>query len=108
VNIKATNSFSKNLKRLIKKDHQLIQEYATLIHNLKANPTTGKHIGNGRYKIRIKNSSNNKGKSGGYRVITYTKIKDTVLLVYIYTKSDTESVSDTKIDNIIKSYNTNL
>ena len=105
MNIKATNSFSKNLKKLIKKDLQLIQEYATLIRNLKANPTSGNHIGNGRYKIRVKNSSNNKGKSGGYRVITYTKIKDTILLVYIYAKSDTESLSDTKIENIIKSYN---
>ena len=85
-----------------------MQEYATLIQNLNANPTTGKHIGNGRYKIRIKNSSNNKGKSGGYRVITYAKIKDTVLLVYIYAKSDMESVSDTKIDNIITSYNSHL
>ena len=66
------------------------------------------HIGNGRYKIRIKNNSNNKGKSGGYRVITYAKIKDTVLLVYIYAKSDTQSISDTKIDNIIKNYNSHL
>jgi len=43
-----------------------------------------------------------KGKSGGYRVITK---ENSILLVYIYSKSDTENVSDSKIDNIIKNYN---
>jgi hypothetical protein len=52
----------------------------------------------------LQNKSNNKGKSGGYRVITYTKIENTLVLVYIYSKNEMESVADKKIDEIIKSY----
>jgi mRNA-degrading endonuclease RelE of RelBE toxin-antitoxin system len=104
VNIEVTKEFTRNLKKLVKKDRELIQEFEDLISTLKDKPNSGKHLGNGRYKIRVKNNSNNKGKSGGYRIITYTKIEDTILLVYIYSKSDTESIADNKIDNIIKNY----
>jgi len=55
-------------------------------------------------KIRLRNSANNKGKSAGYRVVTYTKIKDSLILVYIYSKSNEESVSTQKIDDIISNY----
>ena len=71
---------------------------------LRANPQSGTHLGNGRYKIRLKNRSNNKGKSAGYRIITYTKIENTILLVYIYSKSKTENVMEKKIDEIIMGY----
>jgi len=52
----------------------------------------------------VKNKSNNKGKSEGYRVITYTKIKDTILLVHIYSKSTIENILDKQIDDIIRTY----
>lgn len=61
-------------------------------------------LGNDKYKIRIQNKSNNKGKSAGYRVITYTKLDDVILLVYIYSKSDLENISSDKIDKIITNY----
>jgi hypothetical protein len=86
------------LTRLLK------NEYKSLISQLQTNPNLGTSIGDGRYKIRLKNHSNNKGKSGGYRVITYTKIEETIVLVYIYSKSDMENISTEKIDTIIKSY----
>ncbi|MDX9757304.1 MAG: type II toxin-antitoxin system RelE/ParE family toxin [Sulfurimonas sp.] len=82
----------------------LKNEYKSLISQLQTNPNLGTSIGDGRYKIRLKNHSNNKGKSGGYRVITYTKIEETIVLVYIYSKSDMENISTEKIDTIIKSY----
>lgn len=106
--IEVLNAFKKEFKNLLKKDKFLIDEYESLINQLqKTNPYLGISIGDSRYKIRLKNSSNNKGKSGGYRVITYTKIEDTIVLVYIYSKNDIENVSTEKIDTIIKSYKNN-
>ena len=67
-------------------------------HNL------GINLGGNTFKIRLQNKSNNKGKSGDYRIITYTKLEDTILLVYIYSKSDLENISDNKINEIIKGY----
>jgi len=104
VQIKTTDIFKKSFKKLYKKDKHLLSEYETLLQDLHSNPTLGTHISDGRYKIRLKNNSNNKGKSAGYRVITYTKIEDTILLVYIYSKSDTQSVIDKRVDEIIKNY----
>ncbi len=104
MNIKVTDIFKKSFKKLYKKDRYLLDEYETLLKKLQINPTLGTHISDGRYKIRVQNRSNNKGKSAGYRVITYTKIENTLLLVYIYSKSDMENIVDKKVDEIIRNY----
>ncbi len=104
MNIKTTEIFKKSFKKLLKKDRNLIYEYEELLQNLTKNKILGTKIADGRYKIRLQNKSNNKGKSAGYRIITYTKVKDMLLLVYIYSKSNTENISENKIDNIIKTY----
>lgn len=102
--IKTTSVFTKNFKKLFKKDRNLLVQYEELLKNLELNQNLGTHIGNGTYKIRVQNKSNNKGKSGGYRVITYTKIEDTILLVHIYSKSDTENVEENMINEIINNF----
>ena len=105
--VKSTNKFKTSLLKLAKKDKELFDEVEKLIESLYKEDEVGTHIGNGRYKIRLKNSSNNKGKSAGYRIITYTKLEDTILLVYIYSKSKEESVATHKIDEIIANYKIN-
>ena len=108
MNINTTDIFKKSFKKLVKKDIKLIDEYEQLLNDLENNQNFGIHLGHGRYKVRIKNNSNNKGKSAGYRVVTYTKLANTILLVYIYSKSDEESVSTNKIDEIISSYKVDI
>jgi len=104
VEIKTTDVFDKSLSKLYKKDKLLLDTIEDLVKELKINPNIGINLGNHRYKIRLKNSTNNKGKSGGYRVITYTKIEDTILFVYIYSKSKIENIIEQKIDKIISNY----
>jgi len=104
VDIKSTDTFEKSLAKLYKKDKHLLDTIELLIAELQEKPSLGTSLGGGRYKIRIPNKSNNKGKSGGYRVITYTKIEETILLVHIYSKSKIENILESKIDEIISTY----
>ena len=61
--------------------------------------------GNNVFKIRISIASKGKGKSGGARVMSFVKVtEDTVLLFSIYNKGDTNSISDSEIDNLLKKY----
>ncbi len=103
--IKTTETFEKSFTKLYKKDKQLLTELEKLTDTLQINSDFGESLGGGRFKIRLRNKSSNKGKSGGYRVISYRKIEDVILLVHIYSKSDIENISEDKLDEIIKSYN---
>ncbi len=102
--IKTTQEFQKSFIKLIKKDKFLISEIRALQSELLENNNLGINLGNGTFKIRLQNKSNNKGKSAGYRIITYTKLDDVILFVYIYSKSDLENISESKIDEIIAGY----
>ena len=108
MNIDTTDIFKKSFRKLLKKDKKLLDEYEQLLIDLEKNHNLGIELGNGKYKIRLKNNANNKGKSAGYRVVTYTKIKDTIVLVYIYSKSNEESVSSHKIDEFIVNYQSSI
>ena len=71
-----------------------------------ANPKLGTDLGFKMRKVRLAVKSKGKGKSGGARIITFdlfvTIDEHTVLLVYLYDKSDIESVDVNDLKNIIK------
>jgi len=95
--------FRKEAKKLIKKYPSLKQELAELGKLLSDNPTEGTSLGNNCYKIRLAVKSKGKGKSGGARIIThFYVIESTVFLLYIYDKSDQESISDSEIKELLK------
>ena len=77
-----------------------------LQRELLAKPDLGTDLGNGLRKIRMAIQSKGKGKSGGARVITYTiitKIEETEInLLYIYDKSERDSISATEIKELLK------
>ena len=59
-------------------------------------------LGGNVYKIRLPIASKNKGKSGGARVITYFyQTAETVYLLSIYDKSDTENITDKELKYLI-------
>ena len=73
---------------------------------MQENYRQGQDLGNNLYKIRLKNSSNNKGKSSGYRIITYYFNDDnTLYFVEIYSKSKQENILKSEIIKRLKSYN---
>jgi hypothetical protein len=56
----------------------------------------------------VNNSNAQRGKSGGYRIIYYTKTSVAILLTTIYSKSDRENISNEEIEDIIKQYELEL
>ena len=98
--------FEKEVKRLNKKYPSLKQDLSRLQRELLAKPDFGTDLGNGLRKIRMAIQSKGKGKSGGARVITYTiitKIEETEInLLYIYDKSERDSISAAEIKELLK------
>ena len=95
--------FGKNFKKLKKRYKSITKDILEVKKILKKNPKSGIELGQGFYKTRIKNSDKNKGKSAGYRVISYFIDSDEVVyLVTIYDKSDSENIPIDQLEKIIK------
>ena len=98
-----TPEFIKNLKTLKKKYKNIKNDVLELVNQLEQNPTMGTELGKNTFKIRVKNSDNNKGKSAGYRVITYLINEEYELyLVTIYSKSEKENILDLELKKLIE------
>ncbi len=99
---------------MLKKYRSLSRDLLALEHELLSNPKLGTPLGYNAYKIRLKISSKGKGKSGGARVVSLVEeatvvgqinIEDeviTVNLIAIYDKSDTATISDKELKELIK------
>ena len=102
--VKILNTAKKDIKKLSKKYPKIKIDLLNLIDSLENNPFLGISLGDSFYKIRIKNSSVNKGKSGGFRVIYYVVLDDEeVLLLKLFSKSDIETLSNNEIVALLKS-----
>jgi mRNA-degrading endonuclease RelE of RelBE toxin-antitoxin system len=97
-----TPQFKKSVKALYKKYKLIKRDLITLEKELRLNPKAGIELGNNCYKIRLPNFSIPTGKSGGFRVIYYLYFKQSIYLLEIYSKSDLENISDSKILEILK------
>jgi mRNA-degrading endonuclease RelE of RelBE toxin-antitoxin system len=98
VDIYTHPEFEPEFKRLCKKYHSLIDDYAQLLDDLEKSPFQGTSLGMGTRKVRMGVDSKGGGKSGGMRVITYSVIHrapDVVelTLLYIYDKSEKDSIN---------------
>ena len=106
VNIIPSDEFRRQVKRLQKKHKTLVDDLVELQRLLLANPFIGTDFGGGKRKIRLKVASKNKGKSDGFRVITFNVVQTdegvSVYLITLYDKSEYNSVSDRYVDQIIK------
>jgi hypothetical protein len=79
------------------------------LHLLTENPRTGTPPGKNFFKIRLQIKSKKQGKSGGARVISFLEItftKDSsgssvVYLATIYDKSETSTVSDKELRQLL-------
>ena len=96
-------TFQKQAKRLAKRYKSFPNDLQKLVNELKENAALGTSLGRNIYKIRLAISSKNKGKSGGARVISYVyQTAETVYLLSIYDKSETENISDNELKYLIE------
>ena len=103
-NIYTLPIFDKKFKYYKKKNPLLKKDYAELLDLLENNPLpkTAIPLKDKVYKIRMANSSSNKGKSAGYRVYYFYKSeKDTIILFYMHSKSDEANIKNIKLDKLI-------
>ena len=99
-----SDDFRKSAKKLAKCYKSLKNDLKAFTNSLKDNPRQGTELFIDVYKVRVKNSDNNKGKSAGYRIITYLITQDKILLVNVYSKSDISNLSEEDINMTIKQY----
>ena len=107
IEIALTPRFQRDLRELAKRYRSIRSDVQPLIDQLQAGEISGDRIAGIKYqvfKVRIKNSNIQKGKSGGYRVIYYLKNAQGIILTTIYSKSDLTDVSNEIIEQAIAQY----
>ena len=103
ISIQETDTFAKAVKKLQKRFKNIEKDYDKFIDSIETTDNLGIDLGNGIYKVRIANSDKQTGKSSGYRLVSYLKLIDSTLyLMYIYDKSDLDTISEKQIDTLIK------
>jgi len=103
--IVATDEFQKDVKKLYKKYRSIKSDILELIDRLETDYDIGINLGDNLYKIRIKNSDIG-GKSGGYRVIYFTKLSNNkIYLITMYSKTQKDSIDLSKLKFISQKIN---
>jgi len=104
-NIYTLPIFDKKIKHYAKKNPFLLKkDYEALLDLLEVTPINeySTPLKEETYKIRLKNSSSNRGKSSGYRLYYFYRIsKDCIILFYMHSKSDQSNISDEQLDTLI-------
>lgn len=107
IQIEASPTFNRNLRNLAKKYRSIRKDIQPIIEQLEQGEVLGDQIPNIGYsvfKLRIRNSDTQKGKSGGYRLIYYVKTSDGIILLTIYAKSEQVDIAPNDIQSIITEY----
>ena len=101
-----TAYFENKYKRLSRKFLSLGNELKELENELLENPEQGESLGANLYKIRLASKDKGKGKSGGFRVITYLiqeqKNYYEIYLITIFDKSEESTISKSALKKLVK------
>jgi len=99
---KTTEFFDKQAKKLGKKYRNLKSDLKSLISDFDTLHQSSTTIQKNLYKIRVANSSKNKGKSAGYRIYYYIQLEETTYLLTIYDKSEIEMIDESLLIDLIE------
>ena len=113
LSIKLSRRFFKDLKKLRKKFYKIEEDLDALFSLLRKGSIVGNMIRDlgdlEIYKARVRNISGDSGKSGGFRVIYYVKIKNDdesdIVALAIYSKSQRTNISKKEIVEILENEN---
>lgn len=105
--IKFADQFKQDIKRLAKKYRHIKSDIQPIIEQLKLGDLIGVRIPETNdifYKVRIKNSDIQKGKSGGYRLIYHVQGSTIIIMMTIYAKSEQADISAKRIQEILTDF----
>ncbi len=107
IQVEASLTFNRNLRTLAKKYRNIRNDIQPIIEQLEQGELPGDQISGVAhtvFKLRVRNTDIQKGKSGGYRLIYYVKTAMGIILLTIYTKSEQVDVAADDIRSIIAEY----
>lgn len=96
--------FQGQLRKLAKRYRSIRTDLQPLFDDLESGNCPGDQVSSTTYtvfKVRVKNSDIQKGKSAGYRVIYQSRDNICILLVTLYSKSDETTFTASEIRAII-------
>lgn len=107
--IDLTPEYKQNLRDLSKRFRNIRSDVQSIIEQLQQGNIIGDKIGGiGEeyviYKVRIRNSNIQKGKSAGYRLIYQIESPTSILLLTIYSKSDRKDIDVNEIRDIVADF----
>jgi mRNA-degrading endonuclease RelE of RelBE toxin-antitoxin system len=113
VSIRFSDEFEQELYRLSKRFRNIRSDVQPIIEQLQQGNIVGERIaGIGEdyvvYKVRVRNSNIQKGKSAGYRLIYQVESSISTLLLTIYFKSDREDIGANEIWDIVADFSSEL
>ncbi|EKU98279.1 cytotoxic translational repressor of toxin-antitoxin stability system [Leptolyngbya sp. PCC 7375] len=107
IKIKVTREFQRKVRTLTKKYRRIQSDLQPVLDKLSKGDVLGDRIQGTKaivYKLRIKNSDIQKGKSGGYRLIYWLQLSDSIVLLDIYSKSEQDNMEVSTIQRIIENF----
>lgn len=107
IQVNFTDEFQRRLRTLSKKYRHIRSDIQPIIAQLQAGDFVGDQIsgtGNTVFKVRVRNSDIQKGKSGGYRLIYQLESPTKVILLLIYFKSEQADVAAEDIKSVIEEF----
>jgi mRNA-degrading endonuclease RelE of RelBE toxin-antitoxin system len=103
--IEYTAAFLRQLRRLGRRYRHIRKDIEPVINELRAGKVLGdqiQHTGLTLFKVRVRNTDVQKGKSAGYRLIYYLKTPERIILVTIYSKSDQGDIDKAALLRILE------
>lgn len=107
IQVEASPVFNRNLRDLAKKYRNIRDDIKPIVEQLEQGELLGNQIsgiGYAVFKLRVRNSDAQKGKSAGYRLIYYLKTATGIILLTVYTKSEQVDIAADDIRSIITKY----
>ena len=105
IQVETSAVFRRNLRKLAKKYRTIKKDIQPIIEALSQGKLPGDQIPGVNYpvfKLRVRNTDVQKGKSGGYRLIYYLKTDTGIILLTLYTKSERANITPEDIRQIIE------
>jgi len=94
--------YKKALKKLSKIYKNINSDIKRYLKTINSKEDLGVELKSNIFKVRIANRDKNKGKSSGYRLISYLAVVENELhLLYIYDKSKLSNITEKELDELI-------